>query len=193
MTRARCRWCPPCCRSVSLCVCVMQSVHRSNLQPCVVKESIQCLDKGSKRDRVLAKFVENEFEKVDRLMELYDGLAGLVAAEEARLEEEAGSELDEEEVLLARMDAGLVALQQCCQVVGTLWQTGDVGVRRRVLTALHQRGETLGAVRSVLTELWHTLGSDGVLLLLWWWCTPVYGWRLACGMHRWARGAGGAA
>lgn len=125
--------------------------------------TLQCLDKGSRRDRVLAKFVENEFEKADRLMEIYDSVASRVGAEEARLEEEMGDEeVDEDELLLARMDAGLFALQQCCQVVGTLWQTGDVGVRRRVLTALHQRGETLAAVRSVLIELWHTLGSDGV-------------------------------
>lgn len=27
--------------------------------------------RGSRRDRLLSKFVENEFEKIDRLMELY--------------------------------------------------------------------------------------------------------------------------
>ena len=136
---------------------------------------------------MLAKFVENEFEKVDRLMELYDGVAGRVAAEEARLEEEARDEQDEEELLLARMDAGLFALQQCCQMVGTLWQTGDVGVRRRVLTALHQRGETLGAVRAVLVEVWHTLGSEGRLVFV---CIDSF--TSSCS-RRWAGGAGGAA
>lgn len=38
----------------------------------------------SRRDRVAAKFVENEFEKCDRLMELYLRYEGRVAAEEAR-------------------------------------------------------------------------------------------------------------
>lgn len=31
----------------------------------------QGLSRGSRRDRLAAKFVENEFEKCDRLMELY--------------------------------------------------------------------------------------------------------------------------
>ena len=38
----------------------------------------------SKRDRVAAKFVEAEFEKCDRLMEVYFRCEGRVAAEEAR-------------------------------------------------------------------------------------------------------------
>lgn len=38
----------------------------------------------SRRDRVAAKFVEAEFEKCDRLMEVYLRYEGRVAAEEAR-------------------------------------------------------------------------------------------------------------
>ena len=38
----------------------------------------------SRRDRVAAKFVENEFEKCDRLMEVYFRYEARVAAEEAR-------------------------------------------------------------------------------------------------------------
>ena len=38
----------------------------------------------SRRDRVAAKFVENEFEKCDRLMEVYFRYEAQVAAEEAR-------------------------------------------------------------------------------------------------------------
>lgn len=32
---------------------------------------MQNLGRGSRRDRVAAKFVESEFEKIDRLMEIY--------------------------------------------------------------------------------------------------------------------------
>ena len=71
----------------------------------------QGLPRGSKRDRVAAKFVENEFEKVDRLMELYSRYSGRVAAEERRLGT-SEEEYSDEEVLLARMDAGLYTLQQ---------------------------------------------------------------------------------
>ena len=38
----------------------------------VISNLFQGLSRGSRRDRVAAKFVENEFEKCDRLMELYN-------------------------------------------------------------------------------------------------------------------------
>ena len=71
----------------------------------------QWLARGSRRDRVAAKFVENEFEKVDRLMELYGRYGARVMAEERRLGT-SNESYDDEEVLLARMDAGLYTLQQ---------------------------------------------------------------------------------
>lgn len=44
----------------------------------------QGVSKASRRDRVAAKFVENEFEKCDRLMELFFRYRGRVGAEERR-------------------------------------------------------------------------------------------------------------
>jgi hypothetical protein len=41
------------------------------------------LSKGARRDRLGAKFVESEFEKVDRLLELFVKYEGQVAAAEA--------------------------------------------------------------------------------------------------------------
>ena len=32
---------------------------------------VGALSRGSRRERLLSKFMENEFEKIDRLMELY--------------------------------------------------------------------------------------------------------------------------
>ncbi len=63
-----------------------------------------------------AKFVENEFEKVDRLMELYERYSGRVAAEERRLGL-SGESYSDDEVLLARMDAGLYTLQQVSRLI----------------------------------------------------------------------------
>ena len=37
----------------------------------IICNLLQNLPRGQKRERVAAKFVENEFEKVDRLLELY--------------------------------------------------------------------------------------------------------------------------
>ncbi|GLC46520.1 hypothetical protein PLESTM_001885000 [Pleodorina starrii] len=121
---------------------------------------------ASRRERLLAKFVENEFEKTDRLMELLFRCQSRVRAEERRLadalaEAEEDEQVDEEELLLARLDAGLFTLQQCCLIFGNLWATGDVGLRKRLLALLHQKGQTLGPVREVLLEHYNSIGEEG--------------------------------
>jgi len=50
----------------------------------VISNLFQGLSRGSRRDRVAAKFVENEFEKCDRLMELYNRYLTKVVAEQVR-------------------------------------------------------------------------------------------------------------
>ena len=50
----------------------------------VMSSLLAYIARQSKRDRVAAKFVEAEFEKCDRLMEVYFRCEGRVAAEEAR-------------------------------------------------------------------------------------------------------------
>ncbi|KAG7672607.1 hypothetical protein Ndes2526B_g08868 [Nannochloris sp. 'desiccata'] len=121
----------------------------------------------ARKARVAAKFAENEFEKCDRLMEIYslyeqrvhDGEAQLTAS----LQQQEEEEIDEDEVLMARLDAGLYTLQQAALVAAELWALGDVGIRRRLLNLLHQRGRTLSSLRMVLLERRATLsaGLDG--------------------------------
>lgn len=55
------------------------------LQPSYITSDrqVQC-PLQTRRDRVAAKFVENEFEKCDRLMEIYFRYEARVIAEEAR-------------------------------------------------------------------------------------------------------------
>lgn len=50
---------------------------------------------------------------------------------------------------------------QCALVIGALWLVGDVGVRKRVLKLLHQKGRTLASLRSVLLEYRANLGVEG--------------------------------
>lgn len=52
----------------------------------VIATLFQNLARGSRRDRLAAKFVENEFEKCDRLMELYMRYHSRVAAAEVQPE-----------------------------------------------------------------------------------------------------------
>lgn len=48
----------------------------------IISSLLNCLARGSRRDRVCAKFVESEFEKCDHLMELYTRYDARVRAEE---------------------------------------------------------------------------------------------------------------
>lgn len=125
---------------------------------------------AARRERLLAKFVEAEFEKTDRLMELFFSYLSKVRAQEARLAAEFGVDsLDDvpdgsdeaEEALLSRMDAGLFTLQQVCVIVGNLWASGDAGLRKRLLVLLHQKGHSLTPVMELLLEYHNSIGDEG--------------------------------
>ncbi|WIA28620.1 hypothetical protein OEZ86_011157 [Tetradesmus obliquus] len=130
----------------------------------IISNLFQGVTKNSRKERLAAKFVEAEFEKVDRLMELLFRYEASVRACEVRLAREA-AELDEEvepgELLLERLDAGLFTLQCAMVVVAALWSTGDAGLRRRLLACLHQKGQSLEMVRQYLLEFYFGIGDDG--------------------------------
>ena len=50
----------------------------------IISSLLSNLARGSRRDRTCAKFVENEFEKCDHIMELYTRYDARVRAEEVR-------------------------------------------------------------------------------------------------------------
>ena len=56
-------------------------------------------------------------------------------------------QVDPDDLMMVRSDAGLFTLQQCCIVLGHLWATGDAGLRKRVLMLLHQKGQALSSIR----------------------------------------------
>jgi hypothetical protein len=51
---------------------------------------------------------------------------------------------------------------------------GDVGVRKRILRCLHQKGRTLASLRSVLLEYRANLGDEGGLYCPVLPCTALY-------------------
>eukprot|EP00854_Cymbomonas_tetramitiformis_P004340 gene4340-5338_t len=104
------------------------------------------LSRGSKRDRVGAKFVESEFEKVDRLVELFIKYRKQVTEAEKTYRqelEEDEEEEDEEELLSTRMDAGLFTLQLVALIAGNIWSFGHDGIRNRMRMLLRQNDLSL--------------------------------------------------
>lgn len=76
------------------------------------------------RLRLLTKFVENDYEKIDRLIELREEIetrVNLVGEEE----KEEGLELDEEDLYLERLEKGLFSLQRVDYIVAWLCMEDD--------------------------------------------------------------------
>lgn len=109
-------------------------------------QSLSSGDQGRK-ERVASKFVEAEFEKCDRLLEMFHRYHSRVSSEESRLIEEQEGEVDEEDLLLGLMDAGLFVLQQSASIIAHLWLVNDTGLRKRILTLLHTKGQTVSHVK----------------------------------------------
>ncbi|KAI1494199.1 Catenin-beta-like protein [Biscogniauxia mediterranea] len=109
------------------------------------------------RIRTLAKFVEKDYEKTARLLQLRrDHAARLAAADEAiRAEQEALSPEDREaradEWFSQRLDAGLFALQTLDVVLAWL-AAEDAGAKATIKRLLADRDETLDVVRESLRE-----------------------------------------
>jgi beta-catenin-like protein 1 len=103
------------------------------------------------RIRTLAKFVEKDYEKIQRLVEWRRGYASSVAAVEAQIkDEERGLSAEEKEDrsyvnLSRRLDAGLFCLQTVDVVLAWL-VAEDGGAEKRIRELLGKRDEDLKTI-----------------------------------------------
>ncbi|KAJ7569069.1 hypothetical protein O6H91_01G059700 [Diphasiastrum complanatum] len=122
------------------------------------------LARGSRRERLLSKFSESEYEKVDRLMELYLRYSNRVKAETKRLDEQEleDVELDEDEKYLAKLEAGLFTLQLLALILAHLWCSEHPGMQDRIQLLLKQQRLTRDDVKAILKEYNDNIGDvDG--------------------------------
>ena len=117
------------------------------------------------RERLVGKFVENDCEKVDRLMELHFKYLRRVRNVEEQLRREkrmavsVETEDTDEDLFLRRLDAGLFTLQQVDYIIAELC-TSEVGVvNGRIDTLLNQHGDSLQTVQETLYEFAAGLGE----------------------------------
>ncbi|KAJ0044013.1 hypothetical protein Pint_18287 [Pistacia integerrima] len=108
--------------------------------------------RGSRRERLLNKFLENECEKIDRLMELYMRYSNRVAAETERMNELEldDLEMDEEERYNRRLESGLYTLQLIAIILGHLWCSDYPQMRARIELLLKQQKLTKKDVKDIL-------------------------------------------
>ena len=124
----------------------------------ILASLLRCLPgESAARIRVLAKFVEKEWEKVGRLVGLRREFAGKVGRAERRIEEERkglrGEEKEEraDEWLSRRLDAGLYCLQTVDVVLAWLAAEDD-GARKHIVALMAERDEGLEDVKKTLKE-----------------------------------------
>ncbi|CAE1308722.1 CTNNBL1 [Acanthosepion pharaonis] len=123
---------------------------------------------GTQRQRLLNKFIENDHEKVERLLELHFKYLERVRRVDDQIEKEkmrltdANDEVDEDledQFYLRRLDAGLFTLQLLDCVMLEICASGAVSVKQRVMQILNMRGGSLKAIRNIMREYAGNIGD----------------------------------
>lgn len=118
--------------------------------------------KASQRQRLLAKFTENEYEKVDRLLELHMKYLEKVETIDKELDEQGGDdeEEDDEAIYLKRLSGGLFTLQLIDYIVLEISSTADA-IKQRVVRILNLRNASMKVIRTIMREYAGNLGDAG--------------------------------
>lgn len=112
---------------------------------------------SAERIRTLAKFVEKDYEKTEKLVKLRRDFSTRMAAVDARIDEEKKSLDEEERDAMAdewfsrRLDAGLFCLQTIDVILAWLVAEDD-GAKKKIQALLADRDETFAAIRATIQE-----------------------------------------
>ena len=123
--------------------------------------------RGSQRQRLLAKFVENDFAKIERLIELHFKYYDRVQQVDDRLEQEKAKLLGEgedneeleDEFYLRRLDAGLYTLQHVDYIIVDICASALSQIKQRVMQILNMRGFAIKTIRMVIREYAGSIGD----------------------------------
>ncbi|KAL9113332.1 MAG: hypothetical protein Q9187_007631 [Circinaria calcarea] len=118
------------------------------------------LGDSAPRIRLLGKFVEKDYEKLNRIVKLRREYASKLAAVDRSIKEEraglpAGEQQDHtDEWLSRRLDAGLFSLQseKAIDVILAWLIAEDDGARSKIRELMAERDETFSSIKSTLEE-----------------------------------------
>ncbi|TIA84981.1 hypothetical protein E3P99_04097 [Wallemia hederae] len=108
------------------------------------------------RVRLLTKFVENDYEKVDRLLDIRENASNRV---KVRIEQDSQLEIEEDEAYLGRLEDGLFTLQLTDYVLAWLVMEDD-GVKDHAEVLLKRRGVSFKDITKVLHEYADNMGEQ---------------------------------
>ena len=112
---------------------------------------------SAERIRTLAKFVEKDYEKTEKLLKLRGDYASRVNFVDKQIQSEQAQEGDADEQARAdqqlsrRLDAGLFSLQTIDVVLAWLIAEDD-GAKGKITSVLADRGESLSVIKDILSE-----------------------------------------
>ncbi|XP_058130373.1 beta-catenin-like protein 1 [Anopheles ziemanni] len=118
--------------------------------------------KGSQRQRLLAKFTENDYEKVERIMELHRKYLDKVEAMDREIDQQMRAddeEQDDDMTYVKRLSGGLFTLQLVDYIILEISCT-DV-VKQRVVKILNLHNGSMKMIRNVMREFAGNLGDAG--------------------------------
>lgn len=112
------------------------------------------------RQRLVAKFTENDHEKVERLMELHFKYLERVEFAEDKIAKEGLDKIeDEEEIYLRRLSGGLFSLQLIDYIIVDSCSSGASSIKQRVLKILNQRNASIKTIRNIIREYAGNVGE----------------------------------
>ncbi|XP_022658966.1 beta-catenin-like protein 1 isoform X2 [Varroa jacobsoni] len=117
--------------------------------------------RSAQHERLLNKFIENEHEKVDRIMELHFKYSDKVRQAEREIEIEYmdSEEYSAEDIYLKKLERGLYTLQLIDYVIVDISAAGPESVKKKVLQVLNMRGGSVSQVRQIMREYAGNLGD----------------------------------
>ncbi|RIA90269.1 Catenin-beta-like protein [Glomus cerebriforme] len=115
------------------------------------------------RMRLINKFIENNYEKVDRLLEMRESYEAKVESVNKEIEEEKetleGDDSEMEELYLRRrLDGGLFTLQLVDLTIAWICYE-DSAIKEHVSVLLNRTGHSLSDVKTVLEEYYKNMGD----------------------------------
>jgi beta-catenin-like protein 1 len=107
--------------------------------------------KGDPLQRVINKFIENDHEKVDRLLELHRKYTDKVGSVYGG---------DDAERYLMRLDAGLFTLYLINYIITELCTCGVESINDRITTILKHTGDSFDNIKLIMNEYIEGMGED---------------------------------
>ncbi|OQR69458.1 beta-catenin protein 1-like [Tropilaelaps mercedesae] len=118
--------------------------------------------RSAQHERLLNKFIENEHEKVDRIMELHFKYTEKVRQAEREIEiEHIDSDVySAEDIYLKKLERGLYTLQLVDYVIVDISAAGPESIKKKIVQVLNMRGGSVSQVRQTMREYAGNLGDN---------------------------------